>query len=311
MFMAFEMTVFTKSYTIVNIVSQVWIGSKGFDMMRMKFYLSTTTLIEFVAAILASVVITLKNCGPPLLIFDRSSGESILMGFADIARPSFHLALLESFWRSGVGKLQTTGRTIFSHTCLFIVFWHVTLAHRALNFCAIAGRANKLYSVNLFEPQFTYPASYTYPSCGCFPASCASHTSGVFRLFAHSSDRWGWRSAVWAWLTAFGLTAFTNIKIGPVTADDTKILKFSHIAPLKRKTLRRPGGAVVEAATRKAFRGFKLIIANIGLNKKSALTGTCYLDTDIIAQVFGISKFQRYADHTGHQPQLLSNGNGG
>jgi hypothetical protein len=64
-------------------------------------------------------------------------------------------------------------------------------------------------------------------------------------------------------------------------------------------------GAVVEAASSKAVEGVHEIIANMRLNKNSALLKYTASTKGIIAQMVDYLKSQRFRDHTNTDPRLL------
>lgn len=273
--------------------------------MGMKFDFSDAFTSPY-AAVLTGVIVTLKNCLSPVVVFLFAPGNIILMGFINVV---FVLGLLRHFCLLGRGRIgdfyASTG-AILSIFGLCGIQRHILVANRTLGFY---GKAILAYSGNIsrFRCFVSMPTNFTfftYTPCIGFSSGRTCHASGILGSLARSRYGWSWLTAIWTgdFIRLVAIPTNSIICINPT--NDTQSVYTSHLD--SKIKLPRRLGAVVEAATQKAFGGVDTIIAYIKLNKKRARLDVTASTRDIIARVSYIYNLQCFQDATGLTPTLVS-----
>ncbi|MEK7500021.1 MAG: hypothetical protein AAB649_05450, partial [Patescibacteria group bacterium] len=254
-----------------------YIGSKMFDMMRMKLNIFSGP--GTCSAFLASIMIAFKHCLTPFFVFFSVSCGPILWRFSDIALPLNFIPLPRCFYSDAMGNRlrQTTSRTILSFFTANFVFAHCLIAIRARDFyiqtiiayltVRMMGFISKLLITDFANLTALLRRLY-FRSTG--------RTQTCFRGVAIAINRWLWFSAKRTRQGAIANTIFANMASASI-ATYPAIHHIGHMTiPNKMPPLAR--GAIVQVASDEPLG------ANVIINAK-APCGLCYLNISILAQV--------------------------
>lgn len=272
----------TKGYSVINIISQLWVVFPFFNMMSLQLGSAT--------AFLTGITISLKDIPAPLLVFIGAS--TLVLILDSLACVSAFLTTVFYFKVSIFGvKLAPAKMTNQLFSCSFVASPIFNRAFRGAGFVVTAGAPAKRFTTNNAYRIF---AIFAVLAFGVIYGEIFS------ARFTLSNHRISWI------LIKRGVfpTKLVPVSYSFVTTRMRTLFKGWHLT--SKIKLPRRLGAVVEAATQKTFGGVGRIITYISLNKKRARLGITASTRDIIAQVSYIRNLQRWADLTGLTPTLVS-----
>ena len=153
-------------------------GSKRFDVVRVQF--NGVTITAASAALLAGVVVALKDDLAPFGVFALAACDVVLMALVYVPRPSGALRFLGLFGSVRVGNLGATIRAhLADHTSL-AVFGHRLTADRTRHGYRHALSAHLVGFTEVMRSLSAYLASYTDTACICFQSSSTRYAGGIF-----------------------------------------------------------------------------------------------------------------------------------
>lgn len=127
MFMNSMMTLRTKSFPVRNLVSQLWICGKWFNVMRMQIYCLTIATMS--TTILTGKIISFKNRISPFGIFSTHAGQLIGMRFRNVSCSAGLLSLIGLFRCSWMQDFSTSIRTCYSQFSSLAIFRHYRITN--------------------------------------------------------------------------------------------------------------------------------------------------------------------------------------
>lgn len=279
------MAFITQRQSVINFISKFWIIFPSFYMMRLERFASATMP--------TGIIISFKNIPSPLSVFPRSSTfvrRVFSSSGVHAILPAVFCFKMSANWIKAVTAVTT----------LQFCFGKFLLTSLDGAFCRANFIVPSTSALKSFTAYYTVGAFAVFAILGARVINCKFFvTCRAYSFFVKNP---------WLFVVDFVIRMLSAKLVFPpnyitaswVRACDSFVRLISHLIP-KIKPLRRLGGAVVEAATRKALEGVRIIIA--GLYKtKSRPTGNYCLDIDIITQMFFYGK--RWSQHTGQQPEL-------
>lgn len=209
------------------LVSQFWIRGERLDVVRVQF--DGVTVSAMLPAVLACIVVALKNGATPELIFYLSACYVVLMGLVNMILPACCLSAFETFTRIRVCNLGASCRAGFSEPAAFAVFRHRFGAHWTRYGYQHAFSAHLVKHIKVVRSLSAHLAGYSDASGIGLQPNCARHASGILDGLPQSGYGWG-RFAAFATRSKSGAVArITNAIVSAIHfALDAPIL--CHIA---------------------------------------------------------------------------------
>lgn len=217
MIMLKTMARLAKCNPVGRLVSQFWMRGEMLDMVRVQFDSMAASAVQ--SATLAGVVISLKNCTTPKLVFHFAACYVVLVGLVNMILPACRLSALETFARIRVCNLGASLRANFPEPAALAILWHRLLTHGAWNRLFHTLSAHLIKCVKVMCSFLANLAGYAdTPGIG-LQSSCARYASGI--LDGSPQGGYGWR----------GLTALAaRSESGAVARITNAIVSAIHLA---------------------------------------------------------------------------------
>lgn len=212
------------------LVSQFWIRGERLDVVRVQF--DGVTVSAMLPAVLAGIVVALKNGATPELVFCLVTSYAVLMGLVNMTSPLGYLCSFCLFGSYRMGQLCASLRAHFSEHPALAVFWHRLGTDRARYRLFHTFGAHLVSPAKIVRAPSAHLAGYADASGIGLQSSCARHTSGILDGLPQSGYGWG-RFAAFATRNKSGSVArITNAIVSAIHLTlDAPILCHTAIIP--------------------------------------------------------------------------------
>jgi len=171
------------------LISQFWICGERLDVVRVQVNGVAVSAVQ--SAMLAGVVIALKDSTAPEFVFYLVAGYAVLVGLISMTCPPGYLRSLCLFSSNWMRQLATPLRAYLPEHSALAVFRHGLVAYRTQHSYRHALSAHLIKSVKVVCALSAHLTGYTDASGVCLQSSRARYTSGIFDGLAQGG--YGWR----------------------------------------------------------------------------------------------------------------------
>lgn len=224
------MTRLAKRNAVGCFVSQFWIRGKRLDVMRVQFDGMAISAAQ--AAMLAGVVVTLKNGATPELVFYLVAGYAVLVGFVNMPRPFGYLRFLCLFSCGRICQLCAALRADFPEPAALAVFRHRFGAYWTRHGYRHALSAHLVSLGKVVRALSAHFAGYADASGIRLQSGGARNTSRILDRLPQRGNSWRWFTALAAWSKSGMVARITDTIVSAVRpAFDAPVLCHASIIP--------------------------------------------------------------------------------